>query len=61
MTEIKPKKMVTGGSVLLERHGPEYFSKLRKKGWKKQKLAMKFWEEEQEKKKSAKSAKALAK
>lgn len=41
---LKPKKLKTGGSVLLEKHGPGYFSKLRKDGWLKQKKAAKLWE-----------------
>lgn len=39
----KPKQRNTGGSVLLEKHGPEYFSKLAKKGWKKRDKALKAY------------------
>lgn len=35
MREIAPK----GGKALLKKRGKEYFSKLRKKGWKKKKAA----------------------
>lgn len=49
---IVPKKLKTGGSVLLAKHGHEYFSKLAKNAWKKRKKAMKMYEEEMAKKKA---------
>lgn len=49
---IKAKKLKTGGSVLLERHGPEYFSNLRKKGWEKAKKANALFEKQEAKRKA---------
>ena len=46
------KKPRTGGGVLLEKHGSEYFSKLAKKGAKKRRAAMKLWEMQQNQKPS---------
>lgn len=54
MIAVIPKKLKTGGSVLLAQKGPKYFSNLSKKGWKKRKAAMALYEKIQAEK-SAKS------
>lgn len=44
---VKIKKPKSSGDLLLERHGPGYFSKLAKKGVKKRRAAMKLWEQQE--------------
>lgn len=61
MKTVKKVNSGRGGSVLLAKHGSEYFSNLKKKSWEKQKIAREFYETEMAKKKSAKPAKVSKK
>lgn len=47
---VAKKKSGRGGALLLKKHGPDYFSKLRQKGVKKSQEAMKVYNSLQKKK-----------
>jgi len=48
---VTAKKLKTGGSVLVEKYGKEYFSNLSKAGWAKRKEANRLYELSLKKKK----------
>lgn len=47
MKTAVPKKPISGGDVLLKKHGPGYFRELAKKGIEKRREMRKVWEKHQ--------------